>query len=313
MRTSLCVIGCVFVATANADLARASFTFNDIQYWVGTGSNRAAIAIDWSDGSTSPPALVWGFRWDGVAHGRDMLTAVVNADDRLYAKFGGTSGSESAIYGLGYDGNNDGNFAIDDGTSFGSHGVAYTDPADLAESVDPADYYAEGWFTGFWHYGVAGTDPFTGSAWTDSPTGMVSRTLADGSWDSWAFQSSTVPPFTTYANNPQAAAAPDGDFNGDGRVDSADYDVWKTHFGSTTQLAADANGNGIVDAADYTIWRDHFVPTGSAAFGQAASVPEPSTMVILGSLVVLFVLLRGNGMSSRLTAHGQSASTQSRR
>ena len=51
--------------------------------------------------------------------------------------------------------NNDGNFVIDDGTSFDSHGVAYTDPADLAESIDPADDYAEGWFTGFWHYGVA--------------------------------------------------------------------------------------------------------------------------------------------------------------
>ena len=198
---------------------------------LASGTNRAAIAIDWSDGSTSPPALVWGFRWDGTAHGRDMLTAVVNADNRLYAKFGGSPGSESAIYGLGYDASNDGNFAVDDGTSFDSHGVAFTDPADLAGSVDPADYYAEGWFTGFWHYGVAATNPFAGGAWTDSPIGMASRTLADGSWDSWAFQSSTVPPFTTFANNPQATAAPPGgDFNGDGRVDSADYDIWKTHL-----------------------------------------------------------------------------------
>ena len=30
----------------------------------------------------------------------------------------------------------------------------------------------------------------------------------------------------------------------------------KNTFGSTTNAAADGNGNGRVDAADYTIWRD---------------------------------------------------------
>jgi hypothetical protein len=292
MKTCLWTIGCIFLATAEANLACASFTFNDIQYWVGSGSNRAAIAIDWSDGSTSPPALVWGFRWDGVAHGRDMLTAVVNADSRLYAKFGGSPGGESAIYGLGYDGNNDGNFVIDDGTSFDSHGVAYTDPADLAESIDPADEYGEGWFTGFWHYGVASSDPFVVGAWTDSPTGMVSRTLADGSWDSWAFQSSTVPPFTTFANNPQAAVSPDGDFNGDHHVDSADFTLWRTTYGSTTQLGADGNHDGVVDAADYTVWRDHLAPSsGSAAITPSNGVPEPSTTALVGSMLIMFVLV----------------------
>ena len=297
MKTYLSTIGCVLIAAANANLASASFTFNDIQYWVGTGSNRAAIAIDWSDGSTSPPALVWGFRWNGTAHGRDMLTAVVNADNRLYAKFGGSPGSESAIYGLGYDVNNDGNFTVDDGTSFDSHGVAYTDPADLATSADPVDYYAEGWFTGFWHYGVAATNPFAGGAWTDSLIGMASRTLADGSWDSWAFQTSTTPPFTTFATNPLAAAAPPGgDFNGDGRVDAADYDVWRTTFGSASQLAADANKNGVVDAADYTIWRDHFGGSSGAAANESISAAEPASAVLalcsLGTLWLMYVFLR---------------------
>lgn len=313
MKRRLSAIVCVLALIFSAGTVRASFTFDDIRYWVGTGTNRAALAIDWSEGSTNPPALVWGFRWNGAATGATMLTAIVKADDRLFAKFAGSPGTENAFYGLGYDADNNGQFALDDGTSFDSQGIAYTDPADGGASVDGRDYYAEGWFTGFWHYGVASSDPFNGGAWTDSPTGMVSRTLADGSWDSWAFQSSTVPPFTTFANNPQAAAAPPGgDFNGDRRVDSADYSVWKTTFGSMTQLAADANGNGIVDAADYTIWRDHFVPAGSAALGQMANVPEPSAMALLGSLVVLFVLPRGRVMTSRLTALDHSTSTQSR-
>src|SRR5712671_2394496 len=101
MKRRLSIIACV-LSVASAPTAHAAFTFSDIQYWVGTGANRAAIAIDWSDGSTNPPALVWGFRWNGIATGRDMLRAVVTSDDRLFAKFGGSTGSESAVYGLGY-------------------------------------------------------------------------------------------------------------------------------------------------------------------------------------------------------------------
>ncbi|MCA9188726.1 MAG: dockerin type I repeat-containing protein, partial [Planctomycetales bacterium] len=45
----------------------------------------------------------------------------------------------------------------------------------------------------------------------------------------------------------------EGDYNGNGIVDAADYTVWKDTFGSSDDLIADGNGNGIVDAADYTI------------------------------------------------------------
>ncbi|MGD9635525.1 MAG: dockerin type I domain-containing protein [Pirellulales bacterium] len=76
-----------------------------------------------------------------------------------------------------------------------------------------------------------------------------------------------------------------GDYNGDNAVDAADYNVWKSAFGSTSQLAADGSGNGIVDAADYTIWRD------SAASGSgslvAAGVPEPGTMLLVMTCLTL--------------------------
>jgi hypothetical protein len=274
---------------AFAPVANAAFTFDDIRYWVGSGMNRAAIAIDWSDASKTPPALVWGYRWNGAATGRSMLAAVIAADPRLFAKLGGSLGSESAVYGLGYDANNDGQFAIDDGTTFDASGVAYTGPSDLAASIDPADYYAEGWFTGFWHYGVAGADPFDGSAtWADSQLGMASRALTDGAWDSWTF--SPTFNFGAFAQNPQAAAAPNSaDFNGDGRVDENDYALWKSTFGSTTQLSADGNHDGIVDAADYTVWRDHLSPAGSGS-GTTAAVPEPPSYLL--ALCFLCALLR---------------------
>lgn len=33
-----------------------AFSFSDIQYWVGTGSNQAGLVIDWNDGK-NPQSL----------------------------------------------------------------------------------------------------------------------------------------------------------------------------------------------------------------------------------------------------------------
>jgi hypothetical protein len=275
--------------------ASAAFTFDDVEFWVGEGANRAALVIDWVEGDVDPPALAWGYRWDGAAKGRDMLVAIVAADPRLYAKVGGALANPVAVYGLGYDANDDGLFSIDDGTQFDATGFALSGPADLASSNDPGDYYAEGWFTGFWHYGVetpVGANPYDGGDWLDIGVGMASRGLADGSWDSWTLETSTLPPFTSFAENPVAAPAPfpPGDFNQDGEVDAADYDVWRGAFGSTTQPAADADGNGAVDAADYVIWRKHLTaPAAASSTISITYVPEPTSMSAISVTILCYL------------------------
>jgi hypothetical protein len=267
-----------------------AFSFDDITYWVGSGSNRAALAIDWQEGSTQPASLVWGYRWNGTATGAQMLSAIVADDPRLFAKLGGTATNPAAVYGFGYDANSNGQFGIDDGTVFDSQGFALTDPADLATATDGGDYYAEGWFTGFWHYGVASSNPYGSGQWSDSQLGMSSRQLADGAWDSWAF---TQPiNFTAFAENPVAAPSPyvPGDFDHDGHVTMSDYNVWRDSFGSSTQLDADANGNHVVDAADYVIWRQELsVANRQLAISSGSiSVPEPiSTAVSVQMMVAI--------------------------
>lgn len=78
-----------------------------------------------------------------------------------------------------------------------------------------------------------------------------------------------------------------GDYNGDGDVDAEDYNLWRTTFGSTTELDADGNGNGIVDAADYVVWRKDLDPGILVSGAQAPSVPEPSGLLI--SLLTLTI------------------------
>lgn len=194
----------VFAALLAAQSWAAPFTFDDITFWVGSGSNESAMVVDWFDGSTDE-SLVWGYRWDGAATGEDMLFAILAADPRLYAKVSTPGGFGVALYGMGYDANNDGSFSISDGTVFDADGVDVTGPADGAVSNNPADYYAEGWFTGFWHYGLATGNPFDGGSWSSALVGMSGRDLSDGSWDSWAYDADFS--FTDFAQNPVAATA----------------------------------------------------------------------------------------------------------
>ena len=57
-----------------------SISFDEVQYWVGEGSDQALVLMDWQDDS---PALVWGYRFTAMTTGREMLEAIVDADERL--------------------------------------------------------------------------------------------------------------------------------------------------------------------------------------------------------------------------------------
>jgi hypothetical protein len=76
-----------------------------------------------------------------------------------------------------------------------------------------------------------------------------------------------------------------GDYNRNGRVDAADYVLWRKTDGQTgTGLPADGNDDGMVDNADYQLWRMNFgsdAAAGLAAALSAAAVPEPATAALL--------------------------------
>jgi hypothetical protein len=84
----------------------------------------------------------------------------------------------------------------------------------------------------------------------------------------------------------------DGDYNGDGFVNAADYTVWRNTLGMNgLNLRADGDGDGTVTPFDYGIWKSNYganifdaLPPGTAA-GQV--VPEPGTLVLIiaGALI----------------------------
>jgi hypothetical protein len=83
---------------------------------------------------------------------------------------------------------------------------------------------------------------------------------------------------------------PTGDYNGNHRVDSADYVLWRDTLAQsvTAGHGADGNSDGTINAEDYTFWRSKFgnaAGSGSSLVGSA--VPEPAfiSCVLTGVLL----------------------------
>lgn len=100
----------------------------------------------------------------------------------------------------------------------------------------------------------------------------------------------------------QALPNLNGDFNNDGKVDAGDYVTWRKNDGTNNALPND-NGLGTpIGQGHYDLWRGNFgSPPGSGSGLFAASVPEPSTILLLP---VVMAFLR---QSRRLLPHRQQA------
>jgi MYXO-CTERM domain-containing protein len=179
------IAGAVIAAICTGSAQAQSFS--DIQYWVGSGSNQAAFIVDWNDGKDAQ-SLMWGFRWDGTATGEDMLHAIVTADTRLFAHvstpFGGGLGT--ALYGMGYDLDNDANFGVSPSLTFDAGGYSVGGSFDGRTPTDASDHWQEGWMSdGYWSYWLGGSG--ASPVWGFSGVGMSTRTLVNGSWDGWSY------------------------------------------------------------------------------------------------------------------------------
>ena len=79
-----------------------------------------------------------------------------------------------------------------------------------------------------------------------------------------------------------------GDYNNDGKVDAADYVVWRKSSGTTINLPNDPVG-GTIGSAQYATWRSNFgkvlVP---GAASEHVAVPEPAGALLLAMASTIF-------------------------
>jgi hypothetical protein len=89
--------------------------------------------------------------------------------------------------------------------------------------------------------------------------------------------------------------SPAGDYNGDGIVNSSDYNAWRNSLGSSTIIygsGVDGNYDGAINAADYVTWRSS-LSAATATGASTTTVPEPNFSALLGlTIAVLFVYCR---------------------
>jgi len=145
--------------------AASAVSFDEIQFWTGAGTNRAALVIEWtapesSLGSTVPApiadkSLAWGYRFNGTATATDMLKAILASDPRLYVVdydgFGVTF-----IVGIGYHLSGNVVTGITDGAVTnlfaGNFVTNYTVDIDAARSLDTNDLYWGGYYGPNWEF-----------------------------------------------------------------------------------------------------------------------------------------------------------------
>ena len=191
-------------------------SFDDIQFWTGSGANRSALVLQWNDAGT-PTSMAWGYRWSGNATGIGMLKAIAGATTVtqpgdpttvLETSIGSDSRMTLTIERYGF------------GDSLFS--ISFNDGIQSRTSAD--------WESGYWEYrlfggnfdymewgdplaltyNVPGSSLYSSVNWFSSPIGASDRELVDGSWDAFSFApgfatSAVVQPFAVSVPEPSVA------------------------------------------------------------------------------------------------------------
>jgi hypothetical protein len=108
---------------------------------------------------------------------------------------------------------------------------------------------------------------------------------------------------------PEAAVTLPGDYNLSGVVDAADYTMWRDTLGSTTDLRANGDKTGAsagkIDQADFDVWKGHFgqLATGAGASGEERGASEEQLRI---SDVGLRIGQSAGGLTAAIAPGGQS-------
>ena len=98
MKRLLAAASVAFMCVTSYGLAM-SFSMDDIHFWVGEGTNRCAVVIDWYG-----EAKAWGYRWNGTCTNLlKVVERIVHQDHRLAMGCQGMTSAYVDLYFFGYD------------------------------------------------------------------------------------------------------------------------------------------------------------------------------------------------------------------
>lgn len=153
------------------------FSLSDIEWWVGEGTNRSALVIDWHDG-TRPHALAWGYCWNGSATALDLWRAVTNADPGL-----------SGLIDVSAAGDQLGDIEYRRPTRDGDL-LPGTGAHDVRWTAYTWDHTGDVCRTGNWsRWRAFGRTEYAATNLAHEETSLEACPLTDGSWDAWSLDS----------------------------------------------------------------------------------------------------------------------------
>lgn len=219
------------LALAGAFLVQklSAISLDDIQLWTGSGTNRAALVIEWNSpevlNQTTVPALVanktlvWGYRFNGNATGTQMFNAIVAADPRLYAVEHVDPNYGAGVDAIGFNLDGTGIAGVTDGTvaaftSAFTNGILMDTNLniDAAQSLNRGDLFWSGFAGPYWQLWTElgdsggflnspnrGTNEFwdagsyTQGEWASAYYGLDGLSLTNGSWIGFSVSAAGYP------------------------------------------------------------------------------------------------------------------------
>ncbi len=187
MKKMLFAAGFAVVSSASA----WGFGFNDIKQWLGDGTNRCAVVVDFNDGGTGDRSFAWGYRWNGDAPNVKAILDEITVYDTRLKMFARSSDYGTFIDAFAYDADGDG------GTFehvWNNESYVYDFVKSDADDIFPAtsDVYSfdpvtsNHVYTGVAWMQLAGTGTaFDDVVFADTPNGVDFTNPEDGQWICW--------------------------------------------------------------------------------------------------------------------------------
>ncbi len=176
-------LGLMLAISTMAQWGNPTVSQNDIQFWTGTGSNRAVIAITWNDFTAGNIGVAWGVQWNGNnVVLRDLMDTIAAYDSRLIITW---NSNHSYVNNLAY--------------------VDTTLGLDIAGDIDPDAGYA--WFMYSWK---DSNDVDKSS----SSVGVTSDVIINGDFVDWLYMD-----YNTFESYPADTMIMATDPNGSTPVD----------------------------------------------------------------------------------------------